>query len=85
MQIALPSGDLLAEAMVHHIQKQDWPDLDDDEPYEKQVRNFKSNEFENDKNSLLKSEEFLRNVKNDEDKSMYLAEKDLLISESPFR
>ncbi|GMT32595.1 hypothetical protein PFISCL1PPCAC_23892 [Pristionchus fissidentatus] len=39
-KIALPSGVLLAEAMIHHIQKKDWPDLDDDEPYEKQRRRF---------------------------------------------
>ncbi|KAK5968690.1 Glycosyl transferase [Trichostrongylus colubriformis] len=37
-KILKPTGELLAEAMMHHIKKQDWPALDCDETYEKQVK-----------------------------------------------
>lgn len=36
-QIAKPCGELLAEAMLHHMNKRDWPELDTDEGYAKQV------------------------------------------------
>ncbi|XGW35752.1 hypothetical protein V3C99_019162, partial [Haemonchus contortus] len=39
-KIMKPTGELLAEAMVHHIKKQDWPALDCDETYEKQRIRF---------------------------------------------
>ncbi|PIO73042.1 glycosyltransferase, group 1 family protein [Teladorsagia circumcincta] len=39
-KIMKPTGELLAEAMMHHIKKQDWPALDCDETYEKQRIRF---------------------------------------------
>ncbi|KAK6033265.1 glycosyltransferase, group 1 family protein [Ostertagia ostertagi] len=39
-KILKPTGELLAEAMMHHIKKQDWPALDCDETYEKQRVRF---------------------------------------------
>ncbi|KAK6056556.1 glycosyltransferase, group 1 family protein [Cooperia oncophora] len=39
-KIMKPTGELLAEAMMHHIKKQDWPALDCDETYEKQRVRF---------------------------------------------
>ncbi|KHJ99525.1 glycosyltransferase, group 1 family protein [Oesophagostomum dentatum] len=39
-KILKPTGELLAEAMMHHIKKQDWPALDCDETYEKQRARF---------------------------------------------
>ncbi|CAI9668241.1 Alpha-1,3/1,6-mannosyltransferase ALG2 [Caenorhabditis elegans] len=35
-KIAKPCGELLAEAMLHHMNKRDWPELDTDEGYAKQ-------------------------------------------------
>ncbi|KAJ1369090.1 Glycosyl transferases group 1 [Parelaphostrongylus tenuis] len=39
-KIVKPTGELLAEAMMHHIKKQDWPALDCDETYKKQRARF---------------------------------------------
>lgn len=37
-QIAKPCGELLAEAMLLHMNKREWPELDTEEGYAKQVR-----------------------------------------------
>ncbi|PIC18421.1 hypothetical protein B9Z55_024322 [Caenorhabditis nigoni] len=37
-KIAKPCGELLADAMLHHMNKTDWPELDTEEGYAKQVR-----------------------------------------------
>lgn len=39
-QILKPTGDLLADAMVHHMKKEDWPELDCDIAYQKQRARF---------------------------------------------
>ena len=37
LQIAKPCGELLAEAMLHHMNKRHWLELDTEEVYAKQV------------------------------------------------
>lgn len=48
-KIAAPNGELLAEAMIHHIKREEWPELDSDEGYVKQrarlVKEFSTQGF----------------------------------------
>ncbi|CAI5455557.1 unnamed protein product [Caenorhabditis angaria] len=41
-KIAKPCGELLAEAMLHHMNKLEWPELDTDEGYAKQRRRLEA-------------------------------------------